>query len=111
MRIAIAVNCLLIEPIRNIVCGVLETCFSLSAWPYPLLNTIPLWATRTEPLKFASSLRYVSRRAVVALGKGGTAPDVVMGVGKMWAADVTDVPGELPPTLTKLSKRKSSPRR
>src|SRR5262245_28210779 len=51
MRTAAAVNCLVREPRRNLVCGVLGTSSSKFAMPYPrLTSTLPPRATRIEPL-------------------------------------------------------------
>src|SRR5580765_8354456 len=71
MRIAIAVNCFVFEPMRKRVLGRLGVLVASSATPYPLLSTTaPSRATSTEPRSAplaVSWLRYASSRAPAAV--------------------------------------------
>src|SRR5262249_4037361 len=67
-RIDAAVNCLVIEPRRNLVCGVFGMSHSALAIPQPLLKiTLPSFATSAEPVKpcLAAALRYSSSFDVI----------------------------------------------
>src|SRR5688572_24727442 len=68
---SIDVNCLVMEPRRNLVAGVFGTCHSKFAMPYPLARmTWPFSATSTEPLRRPYSLYLVSRASSAAALSG-----------------------------------------
>src|SRR4029453_2854278 len=67
-RIDAAVNCMVIEPRRNLVCGVFGISHSAFAIPKPLLKiTLPSRAPGAEPVKsfLAAALRYSSSFDVI----------------------------------------------
>ena len=77
IKIAMAVNCLVIEPRRNLVLAVQGTSCSRLAMPYPRQKrTWPFLASRTVPLKWSRSTRaamYCSILEVSSSGEGRSA--------------------------------------
>src|SRR5574341_1647058 len=104
MRIAIAVNCLVIEPRRYFVCGVFGRFLSRSAKLYPLLSrTSPFRATSTAPVNDSLSVR---KFRVLSIFEAGSSGSRVGDGGRLSVAvddGVVDTDGPVHPDSIRLS--------